>query len=221
MEAREELYHALDKLQVPIEFHQGAPVPRESLKPFMQTATGYYQPKPDIIGKYAATLPKRSRTSTQYATNTAKRPEAVHRRCNDTLISTRRPGKSTAGKTIRPEPVHRRNIRHVSKPGLLRHAQPDVARQGQPQDPAGHVEGTAKNQAEGGGGQRHDKEGGQAVGTGRSNTATSGNRTAEELIEDRIQQALRAHPGPARQERAQHPHGRVETLKPRAGTCRP
>jgi hypothetical protein len=40
MEAREELYHALDKLQVPINFHQGIAVSWESLKPFIHTALG-------------------------------------------------------------------------------------------------------------------------------------------------------------------------------------
>ena len=40
--AREELYHALDKLQVPIEFHQGAAVPRENLKPFIER---HYSPQ--------------------------------------------------------------------------------------------------------------------------------------------------------------------------------
>ena len=42
MQAREELYHALDKLQVPAEVHQGAPVPRESLKAFTDIPTGYF-----------------------------------------------------------------------------------------------------------------------------------------------------------------------------------
>ena len=43
MEAREELHHALDKLQVPAEFHQGAPVPRQSLKAFNHhIPTGYF-----------------------------------------------------------------------------------------------------------------------------------------------------------------------------------
>ena len=41
MLAREELHRALDKLQVPIEFHLGAAVPRQSLKAFMDTPAGY------------------------------------------------------------------------------------------------------------------------------------------------------------------------------------
>ena len=53
MRAREALYHALDKLQVPIDLHQGVAVPRENLKPFVDTVTGYFiKSKNPIVGRY-------------------------------------------------------------------------------------------------------------------------------------------------------------------------